>query len=302
MKAPVIDLQKRVQALLDTVYGSWNVTGLRPLGSGLENMVFAADSEAFGPIALRVPWTRWLANVNDPSRDCRDTLHQEAAIAAHLTRYGVPVPRVHALHLSDEIDFLVSDLVVGDGSRAEPRAMGRVAAQIHGAPPPDIPLVCMEGKSLAEMLANRIDQRVRYIATRAGRDFGLPPKEALARVLGWPGARRRLLHMDLRPVNFLARNGAVAAIVDWDNALLGDPALDLARSAEAGEVDMQELLAGYGNMAPFAHLPEPVELLYRLDTAAMLAVVFLEETPDPSRAERFVGRTLELVDRLRRAL
>ena len=41
-------------------------------------------------------------------------------------------------------------------------------------------------------------------------------------------------------------------------------------------------------------VPAEVELLYRLDTAIMLAVVFLSEAPDPVAAARQVARVSEL--------
>lgn len=296
------DLQVRLQACLDARYAAWGVSGLRLLGGGLENAVFRADSAAFGPVAIRAPWARQISNVNDPCMDARDALRQEAMLAQHLQQYGVPVPAVFALHLGEDLDFLVSALVQGDGSLAEPREIGRVAAMIHRAPPPEVALLGMEGKSLAAVLAARISSRAGRIAGLVGRDLPMPPEEVLRAALDWPGARQRLLHMDLRPANFLARGGKVLAVVDWGNALLGDPALDVARALEYVEAEAEPFLTGYGDPNPFEGVPGAVELLYRLDTAVMLVGVFLEEAPDPALAARYLARVKELLKALGREL
>ena len=41
---------------------------------------------------------------------------------------------------------------------------------------------------------------------------------------------RRLLHLDLHPLNILVSGGRVTGVLDWANAAAGDPVLDRARS------------------------------------------------------------------------
>jgi aminoglycoside phosphotransferase (APT) family kinase protein len=107
--------------------------------------------------------------------------------------------------------------------------------------------------------------------------------------------QRRLLHMDARPANLLTHKGHILGLVDWSNALIGDPALELARIAECGYLT-PEFLQGYGVADPFAHLPKAVEVLYRLDTAIMLGVVFLSEAPNEALAQAQVTRIQALYD------
>ncbi len=45
-----------------------------------------------------------------------------------------------------------------------------------------------------------------------------------------PGASRHLLHFDFHPGNLLFEGTEVAAVIDWTNALVGDPLLDLGRT------------------------------------------------------------------------
>lgn len=81
--------------------------------------------------------------------------------------------------------------------------------------------------------------------------------------------------MDIRPANLIGYNGEVKAIVDWDNALIGHPLLELMRIAETNEISWDEFKDGYKNDSIFNVTPHIVSLFYRLDTAVMLANLFI---------------------------
>ena len=281
-------------ATLQRLYPEWGVTAVRLVGEGLENWVYRAETGRYGPLAVRVPRERWYHNDNDQGLDSRALLRQEAALADLMGSHGIPVPAVVAVHFSDEVDFLASTFVEGDGSEPRAEAMGQVAAAIHSVPCSPTPvLVGMNGRSLEEVLAERIIRRAAVVERLAGVNLPMPGRAELRSLLTWPGTRHAVLHMDFRPANLLTRCGEVAAVVDWSNALLGDPALDLARTAEYGLLT-GGFLDGYASGEPFAHVPPDVEGLYRLDTAIMLAVVFLSEAPDRQSAGRQVRRILAL--------
>lgn len=101
--------------------------------------------------------------------------------------------------------------------------------------------------------------------------------------------------MDMRPANLLTHRSAIAAVIDWSNALVGDPALELARIEEYGHLS-SGFREGYGEAV---NAPRQIHLVYRLDTAIMLAVVFLSEAPNPGAARAQVDRVKELCARLR---
>jgi aminoglycoside phosphotransferase (APT) family kinase protein len=124
----------------------------------------------------------------------------------------------------------------------------------------------------------------------AGVRLALPEPDVLQALLERQTAASCVLHMDMRPANLLTWRSEIKAVVDWTNALTGDPALELARIAEYGHLT-DEFRAGYGAAAA---VPKPVELLYRLDTAVMLAVVFLSEAPNAELGARQVARTVQL--------
>ena len=117
-----------------------------------------------------------------------------------------------------------------------------------------------------------------------------PVAQRAALLAADPCPCRRLLHMDLRPANVLVQCGRPVAILDWSNALVGDPALDLARAAEYG-VLTPAALAAYGDPGGFALVPStPRQVIYRLDTAVMLSHVFLDGAPDPEKARYYTDR------------
>jgi len=88
------------------------------------------------------------------------------------------------------------------------------------------------------------------------------------------------------------------ALLDWSNALIGDPALDLARAAEYGSLTAAALTA-YGNCGAFSMAPAtPRQIVYRLDTAVMLSHVFLNGAPDQGQARHYIQRTTDLCQAL----
>jgi aminoglycoside phosphotransferase (APT) family kinase protein len=267
------------------------VAGLAVVGSGLDFCVFRGHIPEYGAVAIRTPRARIFDNHNDRKLDSRDLLEQEAAMARHARAHRLPAPRVHDLVRHDQGDLLISEYVDGDGSTVDGAELGGLVRRLHDAPLPAAPAL----PRAADVLIERIARRGRAVEHLAGLDLRLPAPERLADALPLEG-RSSLLHMDLRPDNLLARGGAVAALVDWANALIGPPLLELARIAEYGALD-DRFVSGYG-LEPGA-AAGPAWLLYQLDTAVMLAVVFLSEAPDGVRAATQLRRIRTLADDLR---
>jgi aminoglycoside phosphotransferase (APT) family kinase protein len=282
----------RLRAVLDARWAAWRVGDLALVGNGLEAAVFRAPCEAFGDVAIRVPWTRWISNDNDRALDARALLTKEHLLANHMHGHGVPTPRAFALHCGeDDFDFLVSAYVLDDGSAEDRAALGAVLRAIHAAPVSAEVAAALDAGHLADTLVDRLTQRLAVVARLSGAALPAVSAAALREVLAGARYEPRVVHMDVRRTNIRVERGAVRAIFDWSNALLGDPALDLARAAEYGVRDAA-FDAGYGARPEVA--PE-VDAIYRLDTAVMLAVVFLSEDPDPAAAVRQVARVEALL-------
>ena len=266
-------------------------------GAGLNFLVCRAETRRFGTVALRVPWVRTLVNDTDGTLAARRLLEQEAVVTTHVRAHGLAAPAIHALHLGDDgDDFLASEFVEQDGSAPAPRDFGALIRALHDLPAPDLALIEGGGAPFHERIAARISERAAAFARLTGAALPLPPRATLAGILAPRADRRALLHMDARPANLFTRRGAIVAIADWGNALVGDPALELARVAESGHLDAA-FLTGYGD-DPLGALPPPIATIYRLDTAIMLAIVFIDEAPDPGAARVMVARARALASGL----
>jgi aminoglycoside phosphotransferase (APT) family kinase protein len=134
-----------------------------------------------------------------------------------LRRIGLPVPRPRWFDTEDSV--LVSELVEGTSqptSSAEAaREMGATLARIHQA---DV------GPDLFARLPPREDPVPVLLEW-------LPPPDAVLRGAvqrGHAAEQRILLHGDFWPGNLLWRGSRVVAVVDWEDAAVGDPLSDLA--------------------------------------------------------------------------
>jgi Ser/Thr protein kinase RdoA (MazF antagonist) len=142
----------------------------------------------------------------------------------------------------------------------------------------------------------------RRVTTRWGLLTGLPALPPFARLVELlaPLARdARLLHLDIRACNLVSTGESISGLFDWGCAMIGHPALELARVAEnaplpENEVDMDALLAGYRDVAPLPVVDPAVDALLRLDGVTMLSVVFSTHAPDPERRALYVERARTL--------
>jgi len=274
---------------------------LQPCGEGLGSQVYRAEHPVWGPVAIRIPRQQIVSNANEQGIDSRALLRQEERLSSHLAGFGLPVPRVFHLHdRAPGPSFIVAAYVDNDGTPADPAAMGRLLARLHAVPaPPGWTPVAQVGETLAQTLATRIHQRSRTIEALTGLTLDVPGPGEIEHPLRRTTGARSVLHLDYREPNILTSGGTIVGLIDWDNCLVGDPALEIARVAESG-LWLPAVARGYGAPDPLAALPEPLALLYRLYTATMLALVFLSEAPDPARAGPAVERARELWAQFRR--
>jgi len=281
----------RTAAVLADAHPGW--TGaLVPVGRGLEAAVFRTELPPFGTVALKAPWRRFPGGSYGPGVDCRALLRQERDLSAWAAGLGVPVPQVFALHETEAQDVLVMAFVAADDADPDPAGFGRLLRTLHDAPPPEVvPFTHGPSGDMPAAVADRILQRIERLA---GLGEALPVPDPVALREALRPARRSLLHLDLRPANLRCRGGRIAAVFDWSNALIGDPAFELARMAEAGTLT-DALLDGYGDRDWAARLPERTYAACHLDAALLFAILFRVALPDPERAARLTVRSRELL-------
>jgi aminoglycoside phosphotransferase (APT) family kinase protein len=215
---------------------------------------------------------------------------------------GIPVPAPLYLDESCEIlptPYLVVDYVEGESRPAAVdggdfmRQLATVLANIHRLDWAELSFLRRQEERVAARLR---EQRVNDAGVRA----------TLA--AAWPlRARNRpvLLHGDFWPGNVLWKNGRIAAIVDWEDAKIGDPLADLANGRlevlwAFGTDAMDDFTRHYGDAMPsldFADLPY-WDLAADLRLTPRLHEWGLEgdtENTFRKRRELFVANALEAV-------
>ena len=279
-------------------YPELGITRLDLAGEGLDFLVFRA-SRAGDALAVKTPRSPVFFNDNDGHVSPLSILKQEAFLSQHAGVYGIPVPDFIVLHESEfPFPFLVQQFIDTDSEEPPPQSLGDLVGRIHGLPVPTGPLVAETEPSLPSLLAERMLRRSSVVVRKANISLCLPRRRQLEELLESYERPRSLLHMDARPANVLTRAGKIQAVVDWANALVGDPQLELARIAEYGYLTRAFLDAYRAVRVSVDETPRPLELVYRLDTALMLSVVFLSEKPDVAQASRQLTRVLRLASEL----
>jgi aminoglycoside phosphotransferase (APT) family kinase protein len=284
---------------LQSAAAAHGYTSIRLVGAGLEFSVYEAVAADGGRVVLRTPADgRFQSNANDPAVDTRALLRWEYTVTRHVADHGIPVATPRELVLG-EPDLLVNGYVPDDGRGVDQYALGGLLRHLHGVPPPPATPVATEGLPVNQLLPVRILRRWGELAAIVA-DLPAPPDAGrMADILAsFPGSS--LVHLDVRAANLRCVNGAVVGLLDWSNALVADPALELGRLAEFARLpnnglDIDAVLAGYGESVPL----DSVRLwIYQLDAAVMLAVVFTFEAPDQKLREAALDRLREVRARL----
>ncbi|WP_242310973.1 phosphotransferase family protein [Bacillus cereus group sp. BfR-BA-01331] len=268
------ELRGKLATILSQDYKELAVQDLKVIGTGVQNIVFCGDSEK-GPLAFRVPWEREVENINEDLFNSRISLQKETELSKFCYSKGIPVPKIHGLHLSAELDFLISDYVSTDHMPISACKIGKLVSELHSIPIDGLQYEQNIREPISKYIAERIVKRIEGFNTITNCGIKLPETKTIEHILSTADHIKSLLHMDIRPANLIGYNGEIKAIVDWDNALIGHPLLELMRIAETNEVNWDEFEEGYKNDSIFNAPPHIVSLFYRLDTAVMLANLFI---------------------------
>lgn len=158
----------------------------------------------------------------------------EFELLGHLAAHGIPVARPRGFDDSGRIlpqAFVVLDFVRGTTRFATDDPVGMaiqmadVLASIHdldttSASLPALPLHAdrMQGWVITDLIRREPDPSLREDLVRHHLDEHWPP----------PATELCLLHADYFPGNIIWDGDAIAAVIDWESAALGDPMADIA--------------------------------------------------------------------------
>ncbi|MGW7173431.1 phosphotransferase family protein [Streptomyces xanthophaeus] len=277
-----------------------------PAGEGVDFVVHRVGRPGLGDAVLRIPRHRlYLSPYGDV--DSAALVRQEHAIAAHLGPLGLPVATpLQQIERPDGLLVSLAAHVEHDDVPLDGRDVGRFLAALHSTTPPQIPLAYQAPGDFTAFFVTRLGDRYANLRREAPSLPPLPGPGDIAAALEAVRAPHRLLHLDVRRQNLLSRRGRLSAVVDWSNALIGPPLMELARVAEYAllpdnGIDAPAVLAGYAESLAAPDLRSRAALLYRLDTAVMLALVFHSVAPDAERARVLTARAEHLLGLLHAA-
>jgi aminoglycoside phosphotransferase (APT) family kinase protein len=292
-----------VPAELAGLASALGIVRLAPLSGGVEFLVFRGTGPDGEDLVVRMPRARTFHTANNVGVDAALLLDQEQRIAEWLSPQGFPVAEVLARHeTATGLPVLVSRFVDSDDREPDWPPVGALLAALHVLPAPEPGPVLQYGMPLPDLIAKRLPERFSRLRALQPDLGGLPSPAAIARRLAAVPARDALLHLDVRRQNLLCRGGLVCAVIDWSNALVGDPGMELARLSEYARIPengLDEALIRKGYTARVPVVEEGIaDCLYRLDAAVMLALVFLSVAPRPDLAPAQTARVAELLTTL----
>ena len=285
-------------ALADAIRG-WGFADVTLIGEGYDFDAYRARAADGALVVLRAARRRFSHNAHDPWVDSREQLAQEFELASYLTGVGYPVARPRRLALDVAgTDVLISDYVVDDGGGLDSDRLGEQLVRLHALTPSNPRLVAQEGLPFEVLAPTRLARWWRELRARVPEIPDMLPEAVLRGAVAQRRDVRRLLHLDVRRVNLRCVGGRVLAFIDWSNAIIGDPAFELARIEEIARLpenglDPDQVRAGYGPSA-WKGVPDLVRLIYRLDAAVMLALLFTAEEPDSPRGPAAVEHAVRL--------
>lgn len=267
------------QALIDRLAPGARVTDCRPLTGGVSAEVHAVTFVTPAGAAERVVVRRHREVPGKPGRV--DRAAREHALLGTLHAHGVAVPDSR---LFVPPDTLVIDFVPGD-TRLPPNAGAALAAAlaaVHRQSLDGLPALPVREDPLPELRA--------WLPRIAG-------LETAVRSLGDYAQTPRLLHGDFWPGNVLWHEGRLAAILDWEDAAIGDPLSDVAcarveLACAAGPAEAAQFTGTYFELTGLSRRRLPVWDLY-VTTAALTYMDQWGLQPDALAARKAVTQVAQ---------
>ncbi|MEV0284697.1 aminoglycoside phosphotransferase family protein [Kribbella sp. NPDC050820] len=219
-----------------TVHGYADVVPPPPLDAR------ALADAVLGPVAMVEPVQGFAGNQTFRLHTSRGvyylksgtTVEAEARACALARSVGVPAPEV----LVVEPSYLICAEVPGGPSEASAvfEAAGRGFRRLHS--------LRGEGNWVAQL--QQTIERLDVLADVVPDDLARRVREVVPPFIDTVAeVEPVLLHADLHPRHLYAVGNELTGVIDWGDAMYGDPLFDVARFTMSGEAATEAFLAGY---------------------------------------------------------
>ncbi len=285
---------------IETFAEAQNLEELIFVGRGLEAAVWSGLHPRWGRVALKVYMGTATSHPNAYTVGTEEIAKSEQRAMQEAYRLKLPVPQVYEVTEHPGRTISVQSFLQGEHPERLPDyEMGRLIRLLHEGRTEVKGLVGMEHSSLQATLCERTMARLAHL--RAKVNTGVIPDVKKSEFYDSLEDRSRpaLLHMDLRPSNILVTREGVSAILDWSNALMGPPSLEIARLRMYGHYS-QQFLDGYG-FDPTEDVSIATNLAHEIDTLAMLGVVHSTEAKDQTAFRDVIDKLVTTITRWREA-
>lgn len=295
------ELRRELSGIFDT---DVTVVGWR------EGFDYYADLASAPGVWTRVvlsPRVEVLRTSYEGTVDFGDVIERQALAYGAARSAGVSVPTVHlARHRRASQcgrSVLLLDLLADDESWSERSdvQLGGLVRQLHTISGHVLGDDAESECGWRDIVAARLEQRL----AAARRHLGLPGMPSMADIVDAALADAphepvdRLLHMDIRRPNICVANQRIAGVIDFANAICGDPRFELARIRYSGLLS-DGFLRGYGIDDPqaWSRSNDSLLALYEMDVASLLVTVAAEEADSPELFVKASTRLTELAGRI----
>ncbi len=269
-----------------------DLEGASVLGEGWACVAYRVPAPA-GDLALRVPkpdsW--WAA----------PDLERESALLPALERWGLPVPRDARLLRGADGAVLGALQTVIEGSPAAPlprghaRArfaldVGAFLARLHALPVGEVRALGVREPGMWDGHYAPMIEQASARLPRASSHWLTGRAQTFLEEGGVASAPSALIHADCSRGNLLiGDDGALSGVIDWADAMIGDPALDFAALQQAyPRAVLGAIMDGYERAGGELDGDWQRRADFYLDAAPVFGVLFADDAGFPAiaRADR----------------
>ena len=261
--------------------------------------------EGWGCIAYRVPAPRGDLALRIPKPDswwAAPDLERESRLLPELEAWGLPVPRDARLLSDPERAVLgaLQSVIEGSPARQIPKEdrdrldfgkdVGAFLARLHAFPLDRARAIQVKDVDMWEGHYGPMLDRARAVLPGASARWLMARTHDFLDAGGVRAAPHVLIHADFSGDHLLiGERGSLAGVIDWGDAMLGDPALDFAALLDAyPERFVNDVLETYEAQGGQPDPDAPRRARFYLDVSPIFGVLFAQDAgfPHIARADR----------------